>query len=266
MDQSTPLPRRTRRHVAVAILVSLLVIAVPAIVVATHQFSDVPTDSTFHDEIEALYDARIATGCATGLYCPNNAVTRAQMAGFMGRGLGHAAASTGQITASEAAELYVAAVELPAGQVSGGTVYVEATANVNLLDFNGTCPCVAVVFLQDVESGAMSPPMYLLAGSETVQGGTTDSATVSWVFEVPSGTLRTIGVAADVFYDVVEPLGGSGGGTQGVDLEPQLVANITAEYVPFGSTILFEPAEVTGVGVPAQWAPRGDVVRQVPTD
>lgn len=55
---------------------------------STATFSDVPTDYWAFRQIEALADSGITTGCAPGLYCPDDYVTRAQMAAFFSRALG----------------------------------------------------------------------------------------------------------------------------------------------------------------------------------
>ena len=60
-------------------------IAFPLGVIASHQFTDVPTSSTYHNDIDAIRDAGITTGCAVGKYCPKDFVTREQMAAFMNR-------------------------------------------------------------------------------------------------------------------------------------------------------------------------------------
>ena len=49
----------------------------------TGTFPDVPCPSLFADWIEALADEGITTGCGGGLFCPNNLVTRRQMAVFL---------------------------------------------------------------------------------------------------------------------------------------------------------------------------------------
>jgi hypothetical protein len=46
-------------------------------------FQDVPCPSPFADWIQELYQAGITGGCGPGLYCPDAAVTRAQMAVFL---------------------------------------------------------------------------------------------------------------------------------------------------------------------------------------
>lgn len=51
-------------------------------------FTDVPTTDIFYAAIEALKASGVTTGCAPGLYCPNDPVTRGQMAAFLSRALG----------------------------------------------------------------------------------------------------------------------------------------------------------------------------------
>jgi hypothetical protein len=51
-------------------------------------FTDVPSSHQFFREIEALAAAGITLGCTATQYCPNNSVTRAQMAAFLARALG----------------------------------------------------------------------------------------------------------------------------------------------------------------------------------
>jgi len=51
-------------------------------------FSDVPLDSWYYQYVKSLYDAGITNGCGNGKYCPNNYVTRAEMAAFIARAMG----------------------------------------------------------------------------------------------------------------------------------------------------------------------------------
>jgi len=71
-----------------------LLIALPVVVSASDIFSDVPDSSTFHDNINALYGARVTTGCAAGKYCPNDPVTRGAIAAFPNRSAGPALMDT----------------------------------------------------------------------------------------------------------------------------------------------------------------------------
>jgi hypothetical protein len=51
-------------------------------------FNDVPTDHPFFQYIEALKASGITGGCGGGSYCPNNPVTRGQIAVFLAKALG----------------------------------------------------------------------------------------------------------------------------------------------------------------------------------
>ncbi|MCL4274909.1 MAG: S-layer homology domain-containing protein [Anaerolineales bacterium] len=59
------------------------------VTVGVNTFQDVPTTHSAWQWVERLYSAGITGGCATSplKYCPNNAVTRAQMAVFLLRGI-----------------------------------------------------------------------------------------------------------------------------------------------------------------------------------
>jgi hypothetical protein len=48
----------------------------------------VPTGHNFFQFIEALAASGITGGCGNGNYCPDNAVTRGQMAVFLAKALG----------------------------------------------------------------------------------------------------------------------------------------------------------------------------------
>ena len=60
-------------------------IAFPLGVIASHQFTDVPASNVFHNDIDALADAGVTSGCAAAKFCPNDFVTREQMAAFLNR-------------------------------------------------------------------------------------------------------------------------------------------------------------------------------------
>jgi hypothetical protein len=55
---------------------------------ATADFGDVPKSSPQFQFIEALFHDGITAGCGSGDYCPNNPVTRGQMAVFLAKALG----------------------------------------------------------------------------------------------------------------------------------------------------------------------------------
>ncbi len=55
---------------------------------ATATFADVPTSSPFFKYVEALFASGVIAGCGSGNYCPNNPVTRGQLAVFLAASLG----------------------------------------------------------------------------------------------------------------------------------------------------------------------------------
>ena len=67
------------------LLIAAELLFAPGAALANHQFSDVPTSASYHDFVDFLVDNGITGGCGPGLYCPGNAVTRAQMAIFLER-------------------------------------------------------------------------------------------------------------------------------------------------------------------------------------
>ena len=50
--------------------------------------TDVPTSHPFFQYVEALAASGVTSGCGTGLYCPDQPVTRGQMAVFLAKALG----------------------------------------------------------------------------------------------------------------------------------------------------------------------------------
>ncbi len=89
MANNTPYVRVRRSLFKVAIVAVLIAAAaIPVSVMASHQFTDVPDSNIFHDDIAAIRDAGVTRGCnppANDEYCPNDPVTRGQMAAFMNR-------------------------------------------------------------------------------------------------------------------------------------------------------------------------------------
>jgi hypothetical protein len=55
---------------------------------ASADFADVPKSSPQFQFVEALFHAGITAGCGGGNYCPDNPVTRGQMAVFLAKALG----------------------------------------------------------------------------------------------------------------------------------------------------------------------------------
>ena len=77
--------RHVRRRLPLVAVVLTAIVAFPLGAIASHQFTDVPNSNTFHDDIDAIRDAGLTTGCGLNLYCPKDFVTREQMAAFLNR-------------------------------------------------------------------------------------------------------------------------------------------------------------------------------------
>lgn len=76
------------RWLRIAVIVAVTaVVAFPLGALASHRFTDVPDSHIFHNDISAIADAGVTLGCtADGTqYCPDDLVTRGQMAAFMNR-------------------------------------------------------------------------------------------------------------------------------------------------------------------------------------
>jgi hypothetical protein len=136
---STPAPRtrsRVRRSLIFAVLA--LSLAVPGVVLASHQFSDVPNSNTFHNSISNIKIAGITGGCGGTKYCPSDPVTRGQMAAFLNRGLGR-----GNVFLESGVPLetsYVTVVEGTIRTPGAGFVLANVASMAYTSDASG-CPC-----------------------------------------------------------------------------------------------------------------------------
>ena len=107
---------RARRRVTTIAATLALITGVPIAVIAAHSFDDVPDSNQFHESIAWMQENGITIGCnppANTQYCPEDNVSRQQMAAFMRR-LAQTDGSTG------------IGVTDPADTVTvSGTTYVE---------------------------------------------------------------------------------------------------------------------------------------------
>lgn len=132
---------RNRVTVIGGIVAALL--AIPAIVYGSHQFNDVASSDTFHQDIGWLADNGITKGCnppTNDEFCPDDPVTRGQMAAFMKRfhdrfvdgsasqaiGLGFAWRS--QSDTPSTGDGFVSDLSMTVDVPESGTLLVHATA------------------------------------------------------------------------------------------------------------------------------------------
>ncbi len=92
----------------IALIVLSIVVATPLAVMAAASFVDVPDTHTFSNDIQWLADAGVTKGCnppANDRFCPDDNVTRAQMAAFMHRLADSQAVDAGTVQGLEAEDL-----------------------------------------------------------------------------------------------------------------------------------------------------------------
>lgn len=141
------IPRPRTPHVRRSTLVLILAVAAlafPLGALANHQFSDVATGASYHDDVEALVDAGITSGCGDGKYCPGNAVTRGQMAQFLNRLGSLDGASTPSVNARTAQSTDGFSIGCPSGTVWSGSICIETTPRAAATYFTANDACAAL--------------------------------------------------------------------------------------------------------------------------
>jgi len=102
------------------------VMLVPATAFGSHDFTDVPDEHVFHSHISWLLDAGVTLGCnppANDQYCPEDNVTRGQMAAFMKRlSEGNVVNAATAVTSDDATRAETAASADDAALLSGMSV------------------------------------------------------------------------------------------------------------------------------------------------
>lgn len=221
-----------------------LMLALPVVVSASHQFTDVPTSHTFHAAIANVYGARLTTGCTTTKFCPDANVTRGQMAAFLNRGLGRAGAKTVEknnngwqdiLESNPSARVPVARVLLMPGGAPRGAAHVWVDGTVSLWTAGvGVCPCEVQAYII-ADSGGRSEQYFGMIGSDlgppdpddtTPRRYATTTLSISHLFTVASGA----GNVFDLYVRVIPTKAPAlvSGAVSGYR------ANVQALYVPFG--------------------------------
>lgn len=126
------------------LVVTLVVLLIPVGAYASHRFNDVPSTHTFHNEIAWLAEVGVTAGCnppANTEFCPEDGVTRGQMAAFMQRfynnlvpdpaGIGFTSRSANATPHAGNGVVLQLDLDIP----TAGVLVLEATAEVqNLVD------------------------------------------------------------------------------------------------------------------------------------
>lgn len=226
------------RRALVTVATAIVIVTVPGFVLASDTFNDVPTGHTFHDEIGAIADAGITTGCGGGNYCPATNVNRGQMAAFMHRGYGRVAESNGFASApNEVSGTYDAeALAITPGNETGGAGYLLVTGSASVTGSDGTpCPCtLRVTVVVDGVASAMDAWDVVEDTGGPFDGNTWrfGNAMVSDVFPVSTG----------VEHDVILRVTITRTASASVGIE----SSLTAVYIPFDGAGAAQISAVSG--------------------
>lgn len=183
---SRPRRRRTRTLVAMAVLA--LAIAVPGAVLANHQFSDVPNSNTFHASIAKIKTAGITGGCSTTKYCPNDAVTRGQMAAFLQRASGR-----GNVFDDSSIGINDGDVVATGSITTPGAGFILATASAMAYTYDTSgCPCEIDLTLYGPDAQSSYYFAQTLYDAPGVEEAAFASLSNTWMFAVEAGGTHTV--------------------------------------------------------------------------
>ena len=223
--------RRLTRRLGPVLSLAVVMIAGPAVVLASHYFSDVPTSNSFHSQIGSMKDAGITSGCSATLYCPNDPVTRGQMAAFLRRGLPRISESTFNTTLTNTSLDVVGSIDVKAGDVPGGTAQVKIDAAVNAFASPTACSCRVVWYIER-DFGQVGNVNWAIDLTAPGAGFAWSSTALTAVDTIPTGVVvtyyitavRTGSVNVGVFGNitaVTAPFNETGGtGVASSDMEP----------------------------------------------
>lgn len=169
--------RRALRLAIAALLAAALVasgILISGVVLASHNFSDVPTTAFYHAAVEWVFNRGITAGCAAGLYCPDAAVTRGQMAVFL-RALGNVLTPSGNY-----GDQGFGAIDIDTGVGPGPGQLVCMTPGFAAASYPRTAVLLARVSI-------FGPPLgYTMATLVSTNGGATWAYTDFFVYSIAS--------------------------------------------------------------------------------
>lgn len=140
-------PRFRRPKGALLGALVAMTLAFPLGVLASHQFDDVPNSHDFHADIDAIADAGVTQGCDANSYCPNDFVTRGQMAAFLNRLGALQAGKTPVVNAATAQKTDGWSLGCPSGTTwSQGLCFENATRN-PLSVYSAADACAGIGFI-----------------------------------------------------------------------------------------------------------------------
>jgi hypothetical protein len=240
------------------------VVAAPIAVYASHSFTDVPGSNTFHADIAWLADAGVTKGCnppANTQYCPDDNVSRGQMAAFMRRFAQYIDAEDGTPAQADNADkidgknasdfLGVNATAADSDQVDGYSanemMRVAYFSTDNAGDSNGIAVATSIIIPKDgwlILNGSIDGAAAFIGDPNdeyncflAVNGATVEGTVRASVINAPGGTHTNNG-HENCSTTGVHPV--TGGTTVNIGLHIEFrttvefrAASVWALYVPF---------------------------------
>ena len=194
MDDKSFTIRVPRRWLRVASIVGVTALIVaPLTAYAIHDFTDVPDSNTFHEDISAIADAGVTLGCNppdNDEYCPDDNVTREQMAAFMNR-LG--ALGPGKTPVANAATALQADNATTAGDADtvDGQHAADLINGAALVNSAGTNVSLAAGATTEVLSLELAPGTYVLSTTGILNNNAGTSQSVECEFSAGGASIDT---------------------------------------------------------------------------
>jgi hypothetical protein len=211
-----------RRKLLLGVALALLLFPGLIVLASNLPFTDVPASGPLHDAVSAIFGAGITSGTTATTYGPNDPVTRGQMAFLLGRGLPRLAYDEGALLGIDSNYKNVAVVTLDTGGIAGRTGFVKLDGSIVAIhDSTSGCPC-EVEYNVSQEGGGISSNFYATVYNKSATGVDGNvSGAITWAVSVPTASTQTFRLRMRV----------SAGGAMLAG-----TGNLTALYVPFGST------------------------------
>lgn len=232
--------RRTTRRAVVVAVVAIILAAIAPLSVLGANFLDLNSNSPHNGNINAIADAGITRGCNPpdyNAYCPNNLVTREEMASFLARtaGLGGNApvanaaylngfSANALVRVNGAGREPVIALAGGAKTITSATItaptagYVYATGAVSFAAGNNGYTALVYARVGDATANLVSFPLFQFVGFASGANAAGAMSPTS-VFRVGPGT-RTFYLESGISDGAGNPVAGSG--------------NLSLLFVPFG--------------------------------
>ena len=207
--------RVASRRLVVAAVAAAVLVAVPAVALATGSFTDVLPGSTHHDDVMRLSEADLVRGCAPGEFCPEDPLRRDQMAALLSRSLPAGGFDDGPAVldadSGHAGVAAVAEVDTTGTGQGGSTVLVHGSVTVFTdEDVTGACPCEIEAFVYR-DGGEQGPSSWAQLPAEPTPSGRVQVALpVTWTAQVPSGSREAFGLGVFVNDGAVDQVHAEG--------------------------------------------------------